>query len=449
MAAEPVTPDLAARKATELRAKLAGLREELETWESDTATGATLRKHCTQVRALLLNLDAPIAAVGAGLDDAGAEPIDIEREILEIHRLWDFFRGKLAQRYVPRFGPFLAGADAFAWRCYEPAANLLPSPGREPPLVFLNGGSSPFTLPRSAPYEAEDVPDERVRSNVILTALQTLPFAVIGVPWFQVEYLPDMPVIGHEVGHDVEADLLLETGVHQAIRGAVGDEARRRHWLQWRSEVFADVYGTLAAGPAFTSSLIDFLAGLPESVAVEPLDPDYPTRTLRIMLSTEVLRKLGFDEDATRLREAWSKRYPSHSGAAFEQDVPAVATAVIATPYATLGCKPLTQLLTFTPAMQRDAETAASDAARKQAPSTGDVRVLVAAARIAFDGDAATYAAAGVPGRILRRIEAIEGRATRATGDVAPEEAARDARDRASSERLAALLAGDAATPEE
>ena len=40
--------------------------------------------------------------------------------ILDVHRIWEFFRSKLSQRYVDWFRPFLIAADEFVWDCYTP-----------------------------------------------------------------------------------------------------------------------------------------------------------------------------------------------------------------------------------------------------------------------------------------------------------------------------------------
>ena len=55
---------------------------------------------------------------------AGA--MDVELMILELHRIWEFFRAKFALRYVDWFAGHLAAADELAWRCYAPACARVP-----------------------------------------------------------------------------------------------------------------------------------------------------------------------------------------------------------------------------------------------------------------------------------------------------------------------------------
>jgi hypothetical protein len=57
-------------------------------------------------------------------------------------------------------------------------------------------------------------------------------------------------------GHAVEADLRLEKdldgAIDAALAGRENGKDRRAYRMQWRSELFADLYGCLGAGPAFT-----------------------------------------------------------------------------------------------------------------------------------------------------------------------------------------------------
>src|SRR6185312_7371364 len=88
---------------------------------------------------------------------------------------------------------------------------------KEPPLVFFNGGSSPFTMPRNYAFQAEAVAGESIESEQVTAILRALPIPVIGVPWFQIQHLPEMLVVAHEVGHDVESDFKLTDDLLTAV----------------------------------------------------------------------------------------------------------------------------------------------------------------------------------------------------------------------------------------
>ena len=126
------------------------VRFELQAWKGESEAGETLQKHHTQIRAVARALEHVIDPASKRLRKAQAgniagEAFELERMVLEIHRIWHFFREKLALRYVEHFRLALAAADELAWRCFEPARDQIPDGrGREPPLVYFNGASSPL-----------------------------------------------------------------------------------------------------------------------------------------------------------------------------------------------------------------------------------------------------------------------------------------------------------------
>ena len=157
--AAPLAVIDAARTAAELRGKLNGLESELDEWQAATsAEGGSLRRHHTQIQAVagtLREASADLTAQLAGADE-GRWILDraghFDRQIMDLHRLWGFFRAKLALRYVPWLETPLMTADDLAWACYSPAQRFIAQERRrEPPLVYFTGGTSPFLLPRERP----------------------------------------------------------------------------------------------------------------------------------------------------------------------------------------------------------------------------------------------------------------------------------------------------------
>lgn len=441
---------LAEQKLGELRAKVGGIGQELDWWTGESVRGEYLEKFNTRIRAVRVVLDEVADPLEARVNAVHGQRIlelapGLELSILEIHRVWEFFRAKLALRYVPWLAPYLLAADELAWRCYQPAIDHMDGVGREPPLVFLNGASSPFTMPRGTAYRAEEVPGEAISSEMLEQLLESLPIPVIGVPWFALQHLPDALVIAHEVGHDVEHDTGLADELDHAIRSAVEDPRRVQAWLSWRSEMFADAFGVLSTGPAFAGALMDFIARGPRFIATERRGEQgwgrYPTASLRVTLVLDFLRECEFTGDAEELERRWAGTYDQGAGADFADDVPAIAHALIATRYRGLGGRSLKDIQPFDQAMHELADKTARDALARRSLQAADARALIAAARLAYDRDGPGYVGSDVPARILRRVGAAQEVGVRGRGDAGPPRASRDARDQQSGRALATAIA--------
>jgi hypothetical protein len=398
------------RKAVEIDNKLASLDAELAYWREQAGAGGELEKHHTQVEAVASELAVPIAGLRerlAGMQAAEllAAGASIENQILDLHRIWDLFRSKLALRYVAHFSDFLAAADELAYRCYE-RAEALGAP-REPALLYFGDERSPIMRPRRSRLAGANG-----SADPVGVAVQRLPVPLIGVPWFQVAHLPDAPAVAHEVGHGVEVDLGLADNVaaliELALLGAGAPAEHARGWREWRAEVFADVFGTLALGPAFSATLVAFLATRPRDVAAQfqcdRFWKSHPPSTLRVLLSAATLESMGLADEGARLRAAWSAAYPTHAMEAFERYVPVVAAAIVGGPYKALGGGPLTALADFPGESYERARRDAERVPRAFDPDGADARELIAAARFAFDANPAAYRADGVSERILEKI---------------------------------------------
>lgn len=351
-----------AHRGVELDHKLAGLERELAYFRAEAADGGRLEKHHTQVEAMADTLTVPVADVRAWLgrpDGADAEPA--EAMIIALHELWDLVRGSLVLRYVRHFEPFLVAADELAARCYAPAIDR--GAPCEPPLVCLGGELSPLARPRDG-------------------ARRGLPVPLIGLPWFQLEHLPDLPLVAHEVGHVVEADLSLGPALDAAVAAALESGAARARWATWREEAFADVFATLTLGPAFTSTLAHYL-----STRAPAAGAAHPPRAVRLRLSHATLALAG------------------HAAPAVDPEIAAVAAALT---------EAAGTVDPFTPAAHARAGRTAQDALDRITIRGTDVRELVAAARIAFDTAPAGFHRAEAGPRLLHAIQAGRRIGTRA-----------------------------------
>jgi hypothetical protein len=420
-----MSQDLANRKTIELKQKLANLVTEFDYWIERSNEGKRFEKHQSQIAAVTTILktlqEGAITRLAAATttEEKLAVGRRAERMTLATHRIWEFFRSKFAQRKEARLACYLFAADEFAWECYKPvrdvaAANHPAGFRKEPPLVFFNGGLSPFSISRDRAFEGEPVPNELLSGPEFSRVLSALPIPVVGVPWHQVSHLPDALVIGHEVGHTIEDDFglteHLERQLQQALETGGVEAAHFEAWQSWRGEMFADVYGCLATGPAFVSSLMDFLVRDPNEVAEErPVGTNfgrYPTTQLRMLVNLEALSQIGFKEAAKVLDSNWRGYYPSHQLAAFEPDVKKVVAALLNATYPQLANRSVMQIFRFSPDHQEEAKRAVRQIRidRSLENSTDDFRVLFAAARLAYAEAPADFVKDGHAEMILKRI---------------------------------------------
>jgi hypothetical protein len=455
---------LISRKKSELHAKSQALAGELAHWRAVSAATQPYEKHQTQIARITARLDAVLVTLAteiAALSDATVLTTgqQVEEKLLAAHLVWDFFRSRLAMRGDDFLKTYLQACDEFAWSCYETArtrflaaqARLHPGEpaiaGKEPPLVFLNGGWSPFAVSREKALDL-DRPAFGAAGGAVAwletgafhDVVRQLPFPMIGVPWYQVRHLPDALVLGHEMGHVLEWDFQLEPDMTSALARALIANNRRGAWTAWRAEVFADLVGVLAGGPRFGGALMDFLAADRARIQQEKRTPGvwgtYPMRWLRIDLVAFALRQTGFDKEALKLRADWQQTY----GAPLVQpeflgDVPAVVTALLDGPYTTLADAAgkgaaLTDLLSF----RTDAAGAPFDEAVVEAifgQGTLDIanpREFFAAARLLYERDPDAFAEADYNTSICKlvvkhRLPGTRGTSSESIDDITAAEA--------------------------
>jgi hypothetical protein len=363
-----------------LNQRLAALDAELKFWQDQTARSNDFKRHSSQVQAFATIIKTLREAIEPNPENPVQDPSDARersRVVLALFRIWEFLRGKLVQRSDSSFRRFLWLADEYAWLCYKP---IYDQGMKEPPLVFLNGGYSPFTLTRQESFEAESVPRELLTSQRLLDAMANLPFPVIGVPWYQIQGLADLPVIGHEVGHSVEADLHLETPIRNAIEGAVDDEERRAKWISWASEVFADVYGCLGCGAAFVSALASFLS----TERADAGGDSYPPPALRFQLNLAALRALQDESGANTISARWASVYEVESEwHPYRDDAAKVAQAILNNVSA--AGKPVRSLIPFDQDSKQVLVLVDKVMSLSQISKGMPLRALIAAYRLAFD----------------------------------------------------------------
>lgn len=443
--------NLLERRVAQARIRAGALRAELDAWRARSAPGQPLALHHSQVRRIAAVVEGLLERVTDALaaDTAGGltRIRGYEERLLTAHTLWDFFRSKLAQRLDPSFSAHLRLCDDLAWQCYAPARERFQAQPvnvgagyKEPPLVFLNAGWSPFAQAREAAFAVDRLAGGWLATADFRAVIEHLPVPLIGLPWYQATHLPDVLVAAHEVGHVVEWDFGLRTELAAAIAGLGLPEDQAAAWQAWQPEVFADLYGCLACGPAFAAALIDFFAVDNTRVAAERRTGAnwglYPPTWLRVQVLAETLNALGRPADAQHLAARWTQGNgaPTHNGE-FADDAAGVAAALLDCPCRSLGVK-VREIL---PGLTND-QTVALNLKRRYAADSEDSRVLVAAARRLWEDDPDAYVADQQDERIrgLIRVPVVTRGSTVTRGGAGtPAPATREAADHEAADRQA------------
>lgn len=439
MPSRPRSLSLADHVLADLQAQRDELLREFQHWQVRTGEPGALTQHRTQLVRITDILSALLSTVLAGgalaLDtrpptstsrETGAPPVALgplvtmRRPLGAVHFLWDFFRDKFAQRDTALYANHLNAADTLAWHLYEPFWDVVathlqmhplerttlasPEALKEPPLTFYHVERTPYARPRSSVFRPAglDAKDVEAYSQV----LSRLPIPIIGLPWYQARRMPVLVFVGHEVGHIVYDDLGLDGTLRTLIKGLALPEPREEVWLAWREEAFCDVFGTLTLGTAYVEQLAVELAAEPSIVIGEPIvakrPGSYPTRSLRIALCKEIVRRLALTVPANWFTDAFLLAGDSD---VYGSDIEAVAGAMLEGPYPTLGRVGLPAVLPWS----QDDEDIVDEVARASlAGAIPDaicrVRHWVAGAVRARLTDSTTYHQMGLDARLAERI---------------------------------------------
>jgi hypothetical protein len=302
-----------------------------------------------------------------------------------VERIWDFYFELFGQRQS-QFGEWLLGCDRIALDCYQVTytglgtARSIPAP---PPFSYMRTGFSPATYRRGIPLRR--------------LGQQLNPFPLIQLPYHRMVNPWTLGAVLHEVSHNLHNDLGLERAIPEAIGRRLRQEGHSRFvaavWTRWNRETFADLSGLLLGGPAIVASLMDVVGrSSTATLSYAPRAP-HPTPYLRVFLSIELLRRMGFPQEAEQYRRVWMRMYPNPQQgnipepllASCREAVAVVVDTVCYQPYPTLGNKALAEVIRFAPKEAQMIEEAAQRLAGGTDPGVIPERFLIGAARIALD----------------------------------------------------------------
>jgi hypothetical protein len=348
-----------------------------------------------QLRAQLLRMTGRLAQ---SVEGANGEPTTahLQRALAEkeltharvqaIEKIWDFYFELFGQRLSLPYADWLLSCDRIALDCYQVAflgvgvAKSIPTP---PPFCYMRTGFSPSTFRRGIPLR-------RLGKQINPFPLIQLPYHRLINPW-------TLGAVLHEVSHNTQNDLGLSRAVPRAIasrllKAGISPQVAMV-WTRWNRETFADMSGLLLGGPEIVGSLLDVIGRSPESTLnFNPHGP-HPTPYLRGFLSIELLRRMGFPEEARSYHRTWHALYPNPRAGtipgAVLKDFPEVIARVVDTicfrPYAELGNRSLAQVTSFGPKEQAMIEEAAGRFAANVDPGIIPARFLIGAARVALE----------------------------------------------------------------
>jgi hypothetical protein len=303
-----------------------------------------------------------------------------------IERIWGFYFELFGQRQS-QYADWLLSCDRIALDCYQAVwtglgrARPIPAP---PPFCYMRTGFAPATFRRGIPLR-------RLGRQLNPFPLVQLPYHRLVNPWTLVS------AILHETSHNLQSELGLSRDIPRNIARTLLAAGLPKNvagiWTRWNREMFADMSGLLLGGPEIVPSLMDVVGRSPQAVFAYSERAPHPTPYLRALISCELLRRMGFVEDAGRYRRLWVRLYPKPPANLFApgllETFPTASRlavdAMCFRPYPSLGDKSLAQVVHFGTKEQQMTEEAAGRLAAGVDPGIIPARFLIGAMRIAMD----------------------------------------------------------------
>jgi hypothetical protein len=226
---------------------------------------------------------------------------------------------------------------------------------------------------------------------------QINPFPLIQLPYHRLVNPWTLGAILHEVSHNLQTDLNLRQVIPRAIEERLLKAGMSpmvaNTWSRWHSETIADLSGLLLGGPLIVPSLMDIAARSPEATLYFSPKAPHPTPYLRVFISTELLHRMGFPQQAKQYRQIWESIYPNSRAGnipaeileTFSKAHKLVVDTICFSPYEQLGNKTLAEVMVFKPQYQYMIQEAGERLAAGNDPGIIPERFLIPASRWALD----------------------------------------------------------------
>jgi hypothetical protein len=307
------------------------------------------------------------------------------RWVQGIEKIWDFYFELFGQRQG-KYGNWLLSCDRIAMDCYQAAytglgvARSVPAP---PPFCYMKTGFAPATIRRG------------IRMKRL--GKQFNPFPLVQLPYHRLVNPWTLGAVMHEVSHNLQSDLGLSKPVPRQVglrllKAGMGRSVASV-WVRWNREMFADMSALLLGGPEVVGSLMDVIGRAPAAVFGFNSRGPHPTPYLRLLISAEMLRRMGFKTEAEQYARAWTRIYPNPRVgtipkrvlATFPKACALAVDAMCFQPFPSLGNKSLSQVIRFEKKDQKMIEESAQRIAAGTDPGIIPERFLIGAARYALN----------------------------------------------------------------
>jgi hypothetical protein len=347
--------------------RLSSLRDEISEWSQHRRRRDPRGQFSTQLSSLETTLVSALERLELIAAELAPESVaatyevcrDFDNQLLTVRRLWRWFADKFDQRDNPRYERVLSAADEVVWSVYAGVMRAAHG-GRVPasaPLPYLDELSAPEAVPRDElpPELRPGGYDEALR-----LMLARLPIPVVGLPADIRDEPWELALLGHEVGHHLQYDLLpdraLVDAVGKVVAAAAGDETSGAEWRWWSRELFADLVGLVTVGSASLVVLLPLELGTERHMLDRERDR-YPAPAVRLAVIGAMAGELGLaigdelDTSMGTVGPVWSSRVGDlgqAARAAVSADlarVPKVATALVT--HQVTGRRTMAQLSAF------------------------------------------------------------------------------------------------------
>jgi hypothetical protein len=339
-------------------------------------------------RTRLTSQAAARAAAGPEPQQLTAMLVGKERShqlVRAIEKIWNFYFELFGQRQS-RVADWLLSCDRVALDCYQVVymglgkAKSIPAP---PPFSYMATGFSPATYRRGIAFSK--------------LGKQINPFPLVELPYHRLTNPWTLGAVLHEVSHNIQSDVGLARAVPRQIalrllRAGLPKDVVQA-WTRWNRETFADLSGLLMGGPAVVGSLMDVVGRGPGTVLGWSPSGVHPTPYIRPLISTELLRRMGFPDRARRYEALWSRLYPDPGRGlipgpmltTLPKAVPLVVDAICYSRFPELGGKGLAEVIPFGAKEEQMMHEAARRLAAGTDPGIIPARFLIGASRIALN----------------------------------------------------------------